>query len=238
VYYVSCLRSKGVLIFMRNRVTCLWSVGLLCGIISAIARAQETKTQLEPGAFLPGPFQVLMMTGERAGKYHCPVCEYDLRPVVLVFLPDADTDPKQAEFLQRLDTLIGKYPAARLGGCAVFMNDGDYRKLIKQPIEENEKVKDLPLTSAIKHKEETETKIKKLAADANLKFLSLGLASHADVAKYAPDKNQITVLFYLKQRVISTESFAKDKLTDAEMERMLQSIEAKCAELTKSARMR
>jgi hypothetical protein len=223
---------------MRNKGMCLWSAGLLCWVVGAFVQAQENKEPLKTGDFLPGPFQVLMITGERAGMFHCPVCEYDLRPAVLVFLPDVDLDPKQVGLLQKLDALIAKYPAARLTAGAVFMNDGDYRKLIQQNIDNSAKVKDLKLTNAINHKEEQEAKIKKLARDANLKNLTLGLGSHDDVAKYAADKSKITVLFYLKQKVISIDSFDKDKLTDQEVEKVLKPIDATCAELDQSARKR
>ncbi|HEV3204249.1 MAG TPA: hypothetical protein VGY77_07695 [Gemmataceae bacterium] len=223
---------------MRNKGMCLLSTGFLCWVVGAFGQAQEANTPLKTGDFLPGPFQVLMITGERAGKFHCPVCEYDLRPAVLVFFPDVDLGPKLIGLLQKLDALIGKYPAARLTAGAVFMNDGDYRKLIQQSIDSSAKVKDLKLTSAINHKEEQEAKIKKLARDANLKNLTLGLGSHDDVAAYAADKNKITVLFYLKQRVVSIESFAKDNLTDQEMEKVLKTIDATCMELDQSARKR
>ncbi len=201
----------------------------ILGVLLAVtaAAAQEAKP-LKPGDAIPGPFQTLMVTGDRAGHFHCPVCEYDLRPTVLVFVRDVDdAGPALTDFLKKLDALIAKHPKARLAACTIFVNDGGYRQLIQSQIDPTAKVTDLELTRAILAKEDKEAKIKDLAKKANLKAIPLALGSPKELEKYHLEKNAaVTVLFYNRQQVVSVASLAKDQLTAAEADKILKQIEA------------
>lgn len=201
--------------------------------------AQEVKP-LKAGDPLPGAFQVLMVTGDRAGNFHCPVCEFDLRPAVLVFVHDVDDiNPTLEGFLKKLDALIAKHPKSRIGATVVFLNDGDYRKLLQNQINNSAKVAELELTKAILVKEEKEAKIKALAKAAKLQNVTLGLGSSEELKNYKlDDKAAVTVLFYDKQQVVSVASFPKDKLTDQDADKILKEVDQNATDFEKSLRAR
>jgi hypothetical protein len=90
------------------------------------------------GSFIPGPFHVLNLNGERKGRYHCLVCKLTTLPVAgfLVRLKgDKDTDDegyKQLEpgtplanMLQKVDRVLEKHPDANMGGFVVFVGERD-----------------------------------------------------------------------------------------------------------------
>lgn len=203
------------------------------------AAAQEAKP-LKAGATIPGPFQTLMVTGDRAGNFHCPVCEYDLRPAVLVFVRDVDdAGPAVIDFLKKLDALIAKHPSARISACAVFVNDGGYRQLIQSQIDNAAKVADLELTRAVLAKEDKEAKIKDLAKKASLKNVTLGLGSPNELAKYDLGKDaEVTVLVYNRQQVVGVEAFPKDKLTEEGSAKILKEVEAVADKVEKATARR
>lgn len=212
---------------------------LTLAAVAAVAAAQEAKP-LKAGEKIPGPFQTLIVTGDRAGNFHCPVCEYDLRPAVLVFVRDVDdAGPGLTEFLKKLDALIAKHPNARIGACAVFVNDGGYRQSIQNQIDNAAKVTDLELTRAILAKEDKEAKIKDLAKKAGLKNITLGLGSAKELVKYDLDKNaEVTVLVYDRQEVVGVEAFAKDKLTEQDAAKILKQVETVADKVEKAAARR
>jgi hypothetical protein len=80
----------------------------------------------QPGQIIPGPFHFFNATGAHAGKPHCLVCEYGLRPVVMVFareIPDAGSSQPLISLLQKLDEAVGRYPQRRLRSFGVFLSN-------------------------------------------------------------------------------------------------------------------
>ncbi len=87
------------------------------------------------GAFIPGPFHVLNLNGERKGRYHCLVCKLSTMPVAgfLVRLKgDGDEGLKQLEpgaplatLFQKVDKVLDNHPDGNMGGFVVFVGDKD-----------------------------------------------------------------------------------------------------------------
>src|SRR5262245_27538906 len=221
---------------MNHRGVRLGGVLVVGVLVGAIVHAGEDKA-LQPGAVVPGPFQVLMVTGPRAGSFHAPVCEYDLNPAVLIFVRDgAEASPPLIDLLKKLDTAIAKHPQARLGACAVFLNDGGYRKAIEAPLEKDKKVTDLALTAATVAKEEKEAKVKALAKKENLNLVTLGLGTAGGPEKYQLNPMaDITVLIFHQQKVLGNYAYPKGEFSAKDVDKILQQVESVADEVVKSA---
>src|SRR5262245_54218972 len=123
---------------MRNCLLFVSTANLLLALTSVAWCADEgnesSKEELKP-------FDVLMVTGRRAGKFHCPATEFGLNPGVLIFTraePDALGKPL-TDFLKALDEQIGKYPFARLGTSVIFLGDGGYQEALLAKSDKNDK---------------------------------------------------------------------------------------------------
>jgi hypothetical protein len=217
-----------------NEVMRRWTIALFLIIAAGAAQAAQDAQPLKAGDTIPGPFQVLMATGPRANMFHCPVCEYDLNPAVLVFIRDAeDVSGPVLDFLKKVDAVIAAHPLARMGACAIVLNDGGYRKVLEAAIDASIKVPDIELTKA------TETKDAKLQAlrkaGENLKFVALGLGTVGGPEKYRIGKDaDITILFYYQQVVVSNTAFKKADFNEMAADKLLKEIEAKAVEVEKS----
>ena len=198
--------------------------------------AGEDGQSLKPGDPLPGQFQVYMATGPRAGMFHSPVGEYDLNPAVLVFIRDVeDVNGAVMDFLKKLEAAMTSYPQARMGACAIIMNDGGYRKLLEAPIpaiEPTTKIQDLDFTKAIEAKDDKVKVLKTAAKD--LKLLTIGLGSVGGPEKYGiPKDADITVLVYYQQQVLAMSSFKKADFNQAAAEPLVKKLETTAQEIIK-----
>lgn len=191
------------------------------------ARAQQEAKPFQTGQDLPGAFQVLVVTGERTGRFHCPVCEYDQNPGVLVFTREgAEPSAPVQDLLKKLDAAIARHPQARIGACAVFLSDGGYRQALEGKLENVPKTTDEPLAKAIVSKQQQETRLRDLAKKLGLKNLTLALGSKEGPANYKiPADADVTVLAFSKQRVVGYYSFPKGKLSDKDVEQTLQQVD-------------
>jgi hypothetical protein len=92
-------------------------------VLSTVACAQE-KSGLQLGELLPGSFAAYNLNGPSKGLYHSLVCEFALRPVVLVFVRERrdGKDKSVLEFLQKLDEAVGKSHAIGLQGAVIFLS--------------------------------------------------------------------------------------------------------------------
>src|SRR5262249_7583015 len=133
----------------------------------AVARGDEEGLKSGPQAgskqkpiYIPGSFQVWMVTGQRAGRYHSPVCEHGLNPAAIIFVKELDTEDKGlVMLLKRLDTLMAKHADARFGCCMVVLNDGGFRDALDK--EDDDVAK--RLAEAASYKDELGKKLKELA---------------------------------------------------------------------------
>ncbi len=235
---------------MPNRTLKLVGVVLGWAFTCPILHAQDAdKGLLKAGAKIPGPFQTLSVTLPpttlkpipQSGRYHCPVCEYRLNPAVLIFAKQQDSSEDAAKtasltgLLKKLDAVIAKHPEALTGACAIF-GDGGYQKQLQADLDDatgsaSAPAKDADFTKAIEFKEKAEASLKELAKAASFKHigLSLGLPDSFPISA----NNDLRILFYYKHEVIFDEAFARDKLTDAAIDKIVKTVDEKLTEVDK-----
>jgi hypothetical protein len=201
--------------------------GSLAGILLA---ADDLKAGLQSGDEIPGPFQVLNVTGakDRAGRFTCPVCEHGQGPVVLVFAREIPEAGKPlGALLQKIEEIVESHPDARMGAYGVFLDDAGYREALETKVDESAKTADLALTKAINGKEERESKLKALATEAKLQNVVLTLAATDPAKDFKISKEaDVTVLFYNKRKIVGSYAFAKDQLSPEEADKIGKQIEA------------
>jgi hypothetical protein len=193
---------------------------------------------LQPGTkskptHIPGSFQLWMVTGPQAGRYHSPVCEHGLNPVAFIFLRDLDLEDKGlVSFLKKLDELSVKHPDARFGVCAVVLNDGGFRAALET--DEGDFAKALAKTAAVK--EDYEKKMKELATQEKLERAAFALYAEGGPKGFNLGKDAATtVIFYNKHVVLDNFTF-QDKLKDEDVAKMMGEIEQVVLETERLAR--
>ena len=189
---------------MRHTISTLLAVSLVLtaarGVLSA---AEELKSGPQPGETIPGPFHYLNVNGAHAGNPHCLVCEFGLRPAVLVFARESPSDKSPlAMLLQKLDEAADRHKNAELQAGVVVLND-DFAKA--------ETRKDLV------RKWETSGK--------DLKHVVIAVDGQAGPKEYKIDKDaDVTVVLYNQHKVVANFAFAKDKLTDKDVTAIMAAV--------------
>src|SRR5438132_9982464 len=150
----------------------------------------------QPGEFIPGPFHYLNMNGPHASNPHCLVCEFGLRPTVLVFIRDIPADKSPlSDLVRKLDETVGRYKNAELRAGVIVLND-DFAK------EDARKEFLRKLDSRVK----------------DLKHVVVAVDGAAGPDKYNINKEaDVTVLLYNKHKIVSCFVFAKEKLTEKDV---------------------
>jgi hypothetical protein len=201
--------------------------------LSGYARAQDAlKSGPQPGEAVPGPFQVLQVTGakDRTERFVCPVCEGDFGPVVLVFFREpGEANGPVATLLQKLDEFMETHPDLRLGIYGIYLNDGGYYDALVNKVEDA-KVAELALTKAILSKDQKASQLTKLADGAKLQHVVLALATVEGPKAYKLSKDaEVTVLFYTKHQIVGNYVFAKDQFTAEAAEKVFKEIQGALA---------
>jgi hypothetical protein len=173
-------------------------VSLVAGLVLAAASsiaADEDKVGTAPGNLLPGPFHPYNVTGERKGKHHCLVCQYGLKPVVLIFTHESPEAMKPlTKLVKDLDEAIVADPSASLRGFVVFVSDEKDRAALDK-------------------------KLANWADEAKLMNVVVCRDEPGGLAGYDLDKEaEVTVIVYDKLRVAKKHTFGKDKLTDNDVQ--------------------
>jgi len=176
---------------------------LSCSVVGLAAEAIKSGPQ--QGEPIAGPFHILNINGEHAGNLHCLVCEYGLKPTVVVFAHDSATGNKAlGTLLQKLDEAVGRNKNARLRSFVVFLSE-------EFPKEEGRK--DVVL------------KLQKLATDLELKQVILTVDGPTGPENYKLSKEaEVTVLVYRNHKVMANFTFAKDKLEEKDVGAMLDEV--------------
>src|SRR5437879_5242718 len=101
---------------MRYAVPIVFALLVALRLSAAVSgAAEELKSGPQPGESIPGPFHYFNVNGPHASHPHCLVCEFGLRPVVLIFLRESPAaKPQLMNLLQRLDEAVGRYRNAEL----------------------------------------------------------------------------------------------------------------------------
>jgi hypothetical protein len=189
---------------MRYAVLTLVAVILtLTSCSGELAASSPLKSGLQPGEAIPGPFHYLNVNGPHAGKPHCLVCEFGLRPTVLIFVRDlpADKSPLM-DLFQKLDEAVSRYKNAELRvGVIVlseeFTKEGARKELIRKLESVGKELKQIPI-----------------AVDG---------ATGPEGYKINKDA-AVAVIVYARHRVVDNFAFAKDKLTEKDVAAILGAV--------------
>jgi hypothetical protein len=215
---------------------------LLGGIVTARGDDDEPKNTFKSGPqpgtktrpiHIPASFQVWMVTGPRALRYHSLVCEHGLNPVAFVFVKEFDPEDKTlVALLKKLDELGSKHPDARFGAAMVILNDGGFREVLEK--EDEDLPKKLAETGLIK--DALEAKLKELAETEKLKHVVLALDTKAGPKGFKLNEDAaITVLVYNKHVVLNSYAF-KEKMKDEDVEKMGTEVEKLVLEVERLSR--
>jgi hypothetical protein len=127
---------------MRGHPLALLALMVGIGLASAgrgVADDEPLPEYPKAGGFIPGPFHVLNMNGDRPGRYHCLVCKYATLPTVALLVRlrgenDKDDgvaaiEPDQplGKLLKRIDQVLEKHYDGNMGGFVVFVGHKDDR---------------------------------------------------------------------------------------------------------------
>ncbi len=190
---------------MRRFLSIVFSAVIASLSCSVALAAEAIKSGPQQGESIAGPFHFLNINGEHAGNLHCLVCEYGLKPTVVVFARDSAAGNKAlGTLLQKLDEAVGRHKNARLRSFAVFLSE-------EFPKEEGRK--------------DIVSKLEKLAAALELKQVILTVDGPAGPENYKLDKDaEATVLVYQNHKVIANFAFAKDKLGEKDVGAILDKV--------------
>lgn len=186
-------------------------------VFSTISAAADAP--LKVGSNLPGPFHPYNVTGPHKQRFHCPVSDHGLEPMVLIFYKNIDFSDPLPNLLKRLDAAIDKNMDLRLGAFVTFLPDNLSDVLGSK--EDNQDVNSKNDDARL----EMEKKIEQNAADMKLKHVVLGLDTKSDVAKYQlNDDNLITVVLYVKLKIVAVYALPKSDFTDAAVEKIMTDV--------------
>ncbi len=134
------------------------------------------------------------------GKFHCLITEYDLDPVVMLFVRGLDDNVAFRDLLTKMEAAIDRNPSSRLRCFVVFIAD-DITDIVK----DDDKRK-----AAIE-------KFQKVADDLKLKQVVLTLAgkpdSKSELAKYGlDDASALTAVLYKNLRIEAALKVSREKL--------------------------
>jgi hypothetical protein len=214
----------------RNVLVCLLALA------AAPAWSADEPKKLTKDDSIPGSFQAWMVTGKHAGRYHSPTTAHGLNPVVLIFARDLEGPDKPLfDLIKKLDQLAVQHPDARLGVCVVFLNDVGLREAIGRAGEEY-RTKFREISPA---KQTLEEQIRSTAKEQGIQKVEFGLDTAAGPRGYGiEEQKQITVLFYRDHTVLDRQAFAKDKFTEADVNRIVGTVTKTVTDLEKRLRRR
>ena len=145
----------------------------------------------------PGPYSFVMSTGEQRGKSHCYICETEDRPAVIVFARSL-SDP------------LGKL-AAGLDKARATHKASDLRGWVTLLAEDHSKLDGDAVAWAKKHAVRT---------------LPVGVFEDVEgPPSYRLHKDaDVTVLLFVKQKVVANHAFRAGELTDAKIAAILKEL--------------
>jgi hypothetical protein len=203
--------------------------------IPLLAADEPIKSGLPTGSDLPGPVRAMSITGEFAARYHDPITDNALNPGVIVFIWDLPSAKQPlARLIEGMDGLVKQFPDIRWGLDVIVLDDGGYQQALMSKIDEGKYVTDLPLTKALKEKDERIRQLQSLSKELGLKLVEFSLGREDGAAGYHinPDAG-MTMLLYYKFKVLGNWSVSKKDLTDEAVQKTLNELKARLAKIEK-----
>ena len=170
---------------------------LLLGVFLVSAAADEPcKSGLQPSQ-RPGPHSALVAVGPQRGQQHCFICETADKPAVIVFARTL-SEPL-GKLAHGIDQAVGKHKDAELKAWITFLYDDQISvdgKIVKWA--QQHAVGSVPIAV-----------IEDVGGPPSYK-----LARDADV----------TVLLFVKQKVVANFAFREGELTNARIDEVLKAV--------------
>ena len=181
---------------MSVKFTC-YVATLTCVVATSAAAAQEPcRSGLQPGA-RPGPYSSICITGANRGVSHCFICETADKPAVIVFARTL-SDPL-GKLAHGLDQAVGKHKSAELKAWITFLHDDQISvdgKIVKWA--RQHAVGSVPIAV----------------------FEDLGGPPSYKLSRDA----DVTVLLFVKQKVVANFAFREGELTSARIDEVLRAV--------------
>jgi len=162
-------------------------------LFAGVAVAEKEKAAVtsgpQVGEDLAGPFHPLNVTGKAAGKKFCLYCSNGSNPVAMVFAREAT--PELTKLIKKLDGCCAKNTDCKMGSFVVFCSN----------------------------EEGLETKLKKVAKDAELKNVVLSIDNPAGPEGYKVAKDAgVTVVLYKNRTAKANFAFKKGELKQKDID--------------------
>jgi hypothetical protein len=189
---------------MRHALgTTLALLVILTGSGDGVRAAGELKSGPEPGQSLPGPFHYLNVTGPHAGNPHCLVCEFGLRPSVLVFTREIPAEKSPVtDLIQKLDEAVDRHKNTELRAGVVVLNEAFAKEQTRK--------------ESVRRLESSLRELKHV-------LVAVGSPAGPEAYKLNP-KVDLTVLVYNNQRVVANFAYSKDQFTDKDVDAILAAV--------------
>jgi hypothetical protein len=158
--------------------------------------ADPCKSGLQPEQ-RPGPYSALVSTGPQRGQPHCFICETGDKPAVIVFARSLN-DPL-GKLVGQLDKALTEHKAADLRGWVTFLSED-------QP--------------------GLDPRVVQWGKQHAIRTVPLGIFSDADGPpsyRLAQDAD-VTVMLYVKQKVVANFAFRAGELTDARIAEVFKAL--------------
>lgn len=190
------------------------------------SRAQDDGDKFTSGTkvgdVIPGPFDALNINGRKAkGRQHCLVTDFGLNPTLLVFArePGEGKDGPLAALLGKLDESVAKHIDDHYLGSAVIFLSPDARSSANTDEQDLDKI--------MKEAGAREALVKRLDERAEkLKHVILAIYPEEGPKGYALNpKAEVTVLFYVKHKVLANFAFPEGKLTEEDADRIVKTVD-------------
>lgn len=159
--------------------------------LSGVVVAADFKSGPQTGESVPGPFNVLNVTGPDAGESNCQFCKNGNNPVVMIFSRSTD-NAALTKLVKQVDAKVG---TNKLGSFVVYLTADDKKteKAVKE-LAEKEGIKKVVLT--------------------------LDTPTGPEAYKVAKDA-EVTVVLYKARKVVANYTFEKGKMTEKDVEKVL-----------------
>jgi len=204
---------------------------LVCAITGALQAGESLKSGPPVGTILPGSFQPFNLNGKNGkNRYHCLVCEFELKPTVMVFARERPEgkEPALADLLQKLDEAVDRHQESYLRAFAVILSPDAHTSVTDPKTEAPAKLVDEAAAweALLARMRPRAEKLKNVVLAVYPAEGPLGYKIAKDAA--------VTVVLYRRHKVVANYAFAEGKLNEAAVAEVMKAVD----DMAKEARKR
>lgn len=211
--------------FRRILPTLLLVIGLI-----AAATGQDTDKNLksgpQDGAALPGPCEVFNINGEYKDRFHCLVCEYGSAPVVMVFTkePRPGEDGVFSALIRRLEAAVEQNQESRLRAFAVVLSTDFRSSATEEAGKEQEKIDREKILAETETRKKLIERLQDRASGMKSVILACTVADGPKTYGLDP-RAEVTVVFYQKLKVVKNYAYPAGKMTQEDVDAIIENVE-------------